>query len=110
MSQKGLAPVHFCLIWHVLLSLQMRWLEFFFTWEPIGCKVRTVLANTFTSFGAAAASNERASRSALVDESMEPRAEADALKTRPKHHGQNLQFLLGVLSPDGDLSVILGAR
>ena len=50
------------------------------------CKVRSVLANTFTSFGAAAAASNERSRSALVDESMEPRAEAAASKTCPNPH------------------------
>eukprot|EP00439_Symbiodinium_sp_Y106_P061291 s2051_g9.t1 len=79
MGKFAASSVMGCLVlWGMRRLLRREWLRAVScqnVTEGIGSSVRTVLANTFTSFGAAAASNERASRSALVDESMEPRAE-----------------------------------
>lgn len=68
----------FLVLWGMRRLLRREWLRAVScqnVTEGIGSSVRSVLANTFTSFGAAAAASNERSRSALVDESMEPRAE-----------------------------------
>ncbi|CAE7888656.1 CPK10 [Symbiodinium sp. KB8] len=78
-SRFAASGVMGCLVlWGMRRLLRREWLRAVScqnVTEGIGSSVRSVLANTFTSFGAAAAASNERSRSALVDESMEPRAE-----------------------------------